>query len=177
MTTTTLTLDVDDDNDINDADDIDADGAGSLQSFLRRNKYRLLNDTPRLLDVSTQICSAMTYLESSRFIHRDLASRNCLVGENTIVKVADFGLTRFVCSSSISGNGSCDNKIRYYDNKIRLPFDRKHQSPMIVCSYAHMIFTQVRWMSSVASVSLFVCVCGFVCLFVNTITSERVNIG
>ena len=30
---------------------------------------------------------------------RDLAARNCLVGENNRVKVADFGLSRLVCTS------------------------------------------------------------------------------
>jgi len=70
--------------------------AGSLQNFLRRNRHKLLMETPRLLDMAVQVCSAMKYLESSKFVHRDLAARNCLVGENTVVKVADFGLARFV---------------------------------------------------------------------------------
>ena len=30
------------------------------------------------------------------FFLRDLAARNCLVGENNLVKVADFGLSRLV---------------------------------------------------------------------------------
>lgn len=28
------------------------------------------------------------------FVHRDLAARNILVGENNLVKISDFGMTR-----------------------------------------------------------------------------------
>ena len=37
-------------------------------------------------------------MSSSGFAHftRDLAARNCLVGDNHLVKVADFGLSRLV---------------------------------------------------------------------------------
>ena len=36
----------------------------------------------------------MTYLEEKNFVHRDLRAANILVGDNYVVKVADFGLAR-----------------------------------------------------------------------------------
>lgn len=41
----------------------------------------------------------MEYLSSQRFVHRDLATRNCLVGEGLIVKIGDFGMSRDVYST------------------------------------------------------------------------------
>jgi serine/threonine protein kinase len=46
------------------------------------------------LTLATCISSAMIYVVSKRYTHRDLASRNCLLGENSNVKLADFGLSR-----------------------------------------------------------------------------------
>ena len=44
----------------------------------------------------TQIAEGMTYLSTQRFVHRDLACRNCLVGYDLVVKIADFGMSRDV---------------------------------------------------------------------------------
>lgn len=46
------------------------------------------------ISVVLQITSGMSYLEKENFIHRDLRAANILVGENNLVKVADFGLAR-----------------------------------------------------------------------------------
>ena len=47
-----------------------------------------------LVCMSTQIASAMIYLSSKNYVHRDLAIRNCLVGQNFLVKLGDFGMSR-----------------------------------------------------------------------------------
>ena len=43
-----------------------------------------------LVDISTQIANGMAYLSKQSFVHKDLATRNCLVGENGVVKISDF---------------------------------------------------------------------------------------
>ncbi|XP_015905981.1 tyrosine-protein kinase Src42A [Parasteatoda tepidariorum] len=69
---------------------------GSLLEYLQGlGKARALK-LPQLIDMAAQIASGMAYLESQNYIHRDLAARNILVGDNNVVKIADFGLARLI---------------------------------------------------------------------------------
>ena len=40
--------------------------------------------------------TGLNYMSEKQFVHRDVAARNCLVANNLLVKVADFGLSRSV---------------------------------------------------------------------------------
>uniref|UniRef100_UPI00358E6B7E focal adhesion kinase 1-like isoform X2 n=1 Tax=Myxine glutinosa TaxID=7769 RepID=UPI00358E6B7E len=65
---------------------------GELRSYLQANQYTL--DLATLILYMYHLSTALSYLESKKIVHRDIAARNVLVSSATCVKLADFGLSR-----------------------------------------------------------------------------------
>ncbi|CAJ1075309.1 non-receptor tyrosine-protein kinase TYK2 [Xyrichtys novacula] len=70
---------------------------GSLREYLLKRKLGV----PHCLMFAQQICQGMHYLHTQRYIHRDLAARNVLVENETLVKIGDFGLTKYIPEGEI----------------------------------------------------------------------------
>lgn len=49
--------------------------------------------------MAAEIADGMTYIHKHRLVHRDLAARNCMVSEDLVVKVGDFGMTKEMIQS------------------------------------------------------------------------------
>ena len=68
---------------------------GDLRSVVRTCRERALALTYlEHLKLCVQIARGMEYLSSLRFVHMDLAARNCLMSSRNVVRIGDFGLVR-----------------------------------------------------------------------------------
>ncbi|XP_018009785.1 tyrosine-protein kinase SRK3 isoform X2 [Hyalella azteca] len=84
---------------------------GALLDVLRKNGKSL--ELPDLVDICTQVASAMAHLESKGLIHRDLAARNVLMDSDKHCKVADFGLARIVEHGEYSPNSNVNFPVKW----------------------------------------------------------------
>ncbi|XP_019742529.1 tyrosine-protein kinase Fes/Fps [Hippocampus comes] len=77
---------------------------GDFLSFLRLDGPSLSHKM--LIRMTENVAAGMEYLERRKCIHRDLAARNCLVTEQRVVKISDFGMSRQQDDGVYSAEGS-----------------------------------------------------------------------
>ncbi|XP_018579561.1 ALK tyrosine kinase receptor isoform X2 [Anoplophora glabripennis] len=85
---------------------------GDLKNFLRESRPKPERASPLtmkdLVLIAVDVAKGCKYLEDNRFIHRDIAARNCLLttkGPGRCVKIADFGMSRDVYRSDYYRKG------------------------------------------------------------------------
>ncbi|CAL8112812.1 unnamed protein product [Orchesella dallaii] len=76
---------------------------GDLKTYLLARRH-LVNEknceesdeisSRRLTSMSLDVARALSYLAELKYVHRDVACRNCLVNASRVVKLGDFGMTR-----------------------------------------------------------------------------------
>lgn len=77
---------------------------GDLKTYLLARRHLVSDRTvhseedeinsKRLTSMALDVCRALAYLAELKYIHRDVACRNCLVSAERVVKLSDFGMTR-----------------------------------------------------------------------------------
>lgn len=85
---------------------------GDLKNFLREGRNKPERPSPLtmkdLVLCALDVAKGCRYMESKRFIHRDIAARNCLLsskGPGRVVKIADFGMARDIYRSDYYRKG------------------------------------------------------------------------
>jgi anaplastic lymphoma kinase len=85
---------------------------GDLKNFLREGRSKPERPSPLtmkdLIFCALDVAKGCRYMESKRFIHRDIAARNCLLsskGPGRVVKIADFGMARDIYRSDYYRKG------------------------------------------------------------------------
>ncbi|KAG7461756.1 hypothetical protein MATL_G00194450 [Megalops atlanticus] len=116
---------------------------GCLLNFLRQRNGSLSREW--LLAMCQDACEGMEYLEQNSFIHRDLAARNCLVSDKNVVKVSDFGMTRYVLDNEYTSSTGSKFPVKWSPPEV-LHFN-KYSSKSDVWSFGVLmweIFTEGR---------------------------------
>ncbi|KAK9701781.1 Low-density lipoprotein receptor domain class A [Popillia japonica] len=85
---------------------------GDLKNFLRESRPKPERSSSLtmkdLVLIAVDVAKGCRYLEENRFIHRDIAARNCLLttkGPGRVVKIADFGMSRDIYRSDYYRKG------------------------------------------------------------------------
>ncbi|OQV22785.1 Fibroblast growth factor receptor [Hypsibius exemplaris] len=92
-----------------------------------------------LLSYARQIAIGMEFLHEKGYVHRDLAARNVLLADRSLVKICDFGLTRFLEEDQLYAMHS-SGKLPYKWMAIEAINDQKFTCATDVWSFGIVLF-------------------------------------
>ncbi|KAH8373880.1 hypothetical protein KR200_007777, partial [Drosophila serrata] len=75
---------------------------GDLKTYLLARRNMVNDKVPDDCDISAKyltlyaldVAKGLAYLAEQKYVHRDIACRNCLINSYRVVKIADFGMAR-----------------------------------------------------------------------------------
>ena len=68
---------------------------------------------PEVIDIMTQLTSAISCAHDSNIIHRDIKPRNVLIKEDGLVKITDFGIAMALNSNELTQTNSVMGSVHY----------------------------------------------------------------
>ncbi len=85
---------------------------GDLKSFLRKvqessGETEFVASTAHLLRLAHDCSKGLAYLQSIKYVHRDIAARNVLLSRTYVAKIGDFGMARKVFQSEVCCEHVC----------------------------------------------------------------------
>ena len=80
--------------------------SSTLRNYIDSNK--LYSDRMKFFYFSRQIVEGLEYLHQQKIIHRDLNPANIFVTEDEVIKIGDFGLSRYISAPSTEATDSDD---------------------------------------------------------------------
>lgn len=82
----------------------------TLKSLIKRRGALTL---PEVIDIMTQLCSAIMCAHDSYIIHRDIKPQNVLILEDGRVKITDFGIAMALNSNELTQTNSVMGSVHY----------------------------------------------------------------
>ena len=79
---------------------------GDLKTYLEAMRESRELELVHLVKLSLDVSSGFAYLQRNRYVHRDIAARNVLLGDHYEAKIGDFGMARRVFASEYYRQGA-----------------------------------------------------------------------
>ncbi|GLE04455.1 hypothetical protein PINS_up013397 [Pythium insidiosum] len=114
---------------------------------LEHNRKRFGGDERVIRRYTRQILQGVAYLHSKHVVHHDIKPSNLLVDQNGVVKLADFGSSRLISSSTCINNESMRGTPNYMAPEVIKQTSRGRKSDIwsVGCSVLRLLTGRPLW--------------------------------